>query len=217
MVTVSVENTGTQTAEYVLLAECTQGIVMANPGGVPFSVAPGSSGVTIYQQIPLGLNSTTKLTPSAEDTAAGLIVPSCNVSLYPSTLVTERFLLNKTAPIKCTVDLPDGIGSIIPSVYGSGCSSWNLLCDFTFGRATFFSALEMMLIDMTLVFVFFAVIIWVLTNLIKNAGGEGAFMEGEKEEIEMLANQNKMTSRMAEKREAKENKKAGLVDTTKTK
>jgi hypothetical protein len=185
MVTVSVENTGTQTAEYVLLAECTQGIVMANPGGVPFSVAPGSSGVTIYQQIPLGLNSTTKLTPSAEDTAAGLIVPSCNVSLYPSTLVTERFLLNKTAPIKCTVDfaliiirpnegpiiIPDGIGSIIPSVYGSGCSSWNLLCDFTFGRATFFSALEMMLIDMTLVFVFFAVIIWVLTNLInRNVG-----------------------------------------------
>jgi hypothetical protein len=231
LVTVNVQNTGTQTAEYVLIADCTQGIIMSNPNGEIFSVAPGTGGDALYQQVKLGLVNPVQLTPSTEEKDADLLVPSCIISLYPSTLITERFLQAKTDPIQCVVDfaliiirpnsgpiiLPDGVGDKIPAVYGSGCSSWNIFCDLTFGHPGFFSAIEMMFIDLALIAVFFALIIWFLTNLLKNAGGESSYIQGEADELQVLAKQNKMVNQLSKKKVAKEDEKLGFVDPEKTK
>ena len=201
-ITVSVDNTGSQTAQYTLTANCTQGIIMKKVDGVTFSQGSGSGGAANTQVIGLSMQSDVLLTPSAEDVANDVLVPACTVRLFPSGLVAqghERDLDSTIPPIKCIIDFalpliypeegPDlhgaSIGKFIPSSNGTTCSILNPLCVTLFGGSDgFFSARQHEVVMFFVVIFFLAMFFYGITKMMNLAYGQTAQREGFRMAIE---------------------------------
>ena len=172
---VSVDNTGTQAAQYTLIANCTQGLEMADVDGVTFSQAPGSGGSTNLQVVPLIMLSDIQLTPSEEQVGEGILVPACIAELYPSALVLQNRdrPMSASGQIGCIIGgaipelFPNGVpplsgeggGIFIPPVAGSSCSIFSVTCHLAFvgDNGSFFTSTEE-----AMLYFFFAFLILVL-------------------------------------------------------
>ncbi len=190
--TVSVNNLGTQSAQYILRANCTEGIIMANADGLTFSQGPGVGGSSNTQVLLLSVETTVQLTPTADEAAAGDVIPSCNALLYPSGVVIQDRPMSTANNIPCIVSFgwlptnPNGepphfgeaIGQYVPVVQGSTCGIFTPLCYLVYPhRQNFFSPLQILIIT-----VFVAIFIVFFFMYVCQSGLVATQMELERED-----------------------------------
>lgn len=217
--TVSIDNKGAQTAQYVLQAKCTQGVVMSDPNGITFSQGPGVGGSDNTRTLGLTMLSDVQLTQSEEDKSVGKLVPSCQALLYPSGLVIQGHPMSETQDIQCIIDFaypiiypesgPDfhseNIGEYIPLRNGSTCKFYDPLCYVIMPHQDgFFTATQQAIIDLFLLIFIFALMTWFITKLMNLAYGEGVQAEGIQLGIEKKKRSGAATIQTAQERLAKE-------------
>lgn len=175
---VRVQDLGTTSAEYVLDANCTTGIIASEVG--PFGVSVGAVPGTdpgVVQSMPLTI--TTSFT-TADPDSSGI---GCTVNLHPSldTSVTfdslfiqcqAEFGIPIIAP-KANLNLTfgDGIGNFTPGK-GNACSMFSPLCGISFNQGLHLTPVQIEMITFMVFFTIFTLAIIGMLLLIENAYGE---------------------------------------------
>lgn len=185
-VKVSVDNTGTQSAEYVLVANCTQGVIESPEGGVPFSQPPGIGGSDNVRTIPLTIFPDAILIPSQAQIDAGEIIPSCNVSLFPSGLIIQNHPLDTAVNIPCEVVFAyanvdpaqpiihsSTINDVVEQSIGSTCKTIDPFCGWWWkGDSGLFPPFVHNLLIVFLILLIISLLVWAITVLISRATAE---------------------------------------------
>ncbi len=190
---VNVINTGTASAEYVLVTNCTQGIIPAPPQ--PFGLAPGVGGSANIQIIPLTIIGEMKWAPTQDQKDADILVPACSTSLYASLLAGKGTPMDITQPTLCIKDFglpvifPNYGPGVIEKAYtdydldggipGSGCSVFNPMCDqFGLGRRNGFSRAEQTLIVMMMILAVMSMVVCCYTGVVKDVAIQTGELQG---------------------------------------